>query len=233
MKKLSSFSLALAAVACALATIFLALGTNVPFLLASGYLFGSIFLMLPLAKDLRLGALLAYVATCLLALPFGGLAQFYKLFPFIVFFGLHPLVNSLQEKFHWNRWVALAVKDVWFIGAMCASWALFCAMAGIGPDALPFDWLYDWAYLLIAVGGGILFVAYDWLMRRCQRLVNYTVSRLGRGGKKGGPKDRPSPPPPADRSDDVFAELSPASGGSDGREDEKNGGEPQGEKAKK
>lgn len=60
MKKLSSFSLALAAVACALATIFLALGINVPFLLASGYLFGSIFLMLPLAKDLRLGALLAY-----------------------------------------------------------------------------------------------------------------------------------------------------------------------------
>lgn len=220
--------------ACALATLFLALGINVPFLIASGYLFGSIFLMLPLAKDLRLGALLAYVATCLLCLLFGGIALFYKLFPFIVFFGLHPLVNSLQEKFHWNRWVMLAVKDVWFIGAMCASWALVCAMAGIGPEALPFDWMYDWAYLLIAVGGGILFIAYDWLMRRCQMLVNYAVSRLGHGGRKGGPKGSHSSDLPfAEGDDDVFTELSPVGGGGNEREKDKNGSEPQDEKAKK
>ena len=214
--KSSSYSVALAGVACALSTACLVLGMQVPFLLASGYIFGAIFLMLPLAKGLRLGGFLAYAATCLLCLPFGGIAQFYKLFPFIVFFGLHPLANALQEKFCVNRWVALAVKDAWLIGALCASWALFCAMAGIGPDSLPYAWMYDWAYLLIAVGGGILFVFYDWMMRRCQRLVDRAVSYFGRGGKKGGPpKDRPAPPP---AGDDVFEELSPTAGDGEGKD---------------
>ncbi len=221
--KRSSFSVALSAIACALAVIFMALGINVPFLIATGYIFGAIFLMLPLAKGLRLGSFLAYVATCLLCLLFGGIAQFYKLFPFIVFFGLHPLVNSLQEKFGVNRWVALLVKDAWFVGAMCASWALFCAMAGIGPDALPFDWMFDWAYLLICIGGAVLFVFYDWLMRRCQRLVDYAVSRIagGKGGKKGSGKKNSAPPPAEDA--DVFGEFSPQ--GERGEDKDRPGGE--------
>ena len=145
------------------------------------------------------------------------------MFPFIVFFGLHPLVNSLQEKFGINRWVALLVKDAWFVGAMCASWALFCAMAGIGPDALPFDWMYDWAYLLICIGGAVLFVFYDWLMRRCQRLVDYAVSRIagGKGGKKGSGKKNSAPPPAEDA--DVFGEFSPQ--GERGEDEDKPGGE--------
>ena len=230
MKKQDSFSIALSAVACALATVSLSLGMNAPFLIASGWLFGSVFLMLPLAKDMRWGALLAYAATCLVGLLFGGIVQFYKLFPFLVFFGLHPLANSLQEKFRINRWLALAVKEVWFIGSMCASWALLCAMSGIEPDSLPFDWIYDRAYLLIAAGGGILFIAYDFLMRRCQRLVDSVVARLDRRGK-GGKKDRPAPPPEAGGADDdVFAELAPV--GRDGKDPECGGGPP-GEKEKK
>ena len=77
MKKQDSFSIALSAVACALATVSLSLGINVPFLIASGWLFGSVFLMLPLAKDVRWGALLAYAATCLLGLLFGKSAFLY------------------------------------------------------------------------------------------------------------------------------------------------------------
>ena len=113
--------------------------------------------------------------------------------------------------------------------ARSASWALLCAMGGIEPDSLPFDWIYDRAYLLIAAGGGILFIAYDFLMRRCQRLVDSVVARLDRRGK-GGKKDRPAPPPEAGGADDVFAELAPV--GRDGKDPECGGGPP-GEKEKK
>lgn len=189
MKK-NSFRIALAALSCALATLFVALlGVNTSFAFVLGYVCGSVCLMLPLAKEYRLAGFLAYAGTCLLCLAFNGIPLFYKLFPFVAFFGLHPLVNSLQKKYNVNRWLAFAVKDVWFVGMLCASWALFCAMGGVTAESLPFAWLYDWAYLIIAVGGAAVFFFYDWLMRRAQGLVDFYVGKIGGGkGKKGGKK---------------------------------------------
>ena len=68
-----SFSIALSAVSCALATVFMSLGINIPVLMLTGYVFASVALMLPLAKDFRPGGFLAYVATSLLCLAFGGI----------------------------------------------------------------------------------------------------------------------------------------------------------------
>ena len=153
MKK-KSFQVALSAISCALAVIFMAAGLNIPMAFASGYVLASLALMLPLAKEMRLGGFLAYAGACLLCLPFGGIAQFYKLFPFVVFFGLHPLVNSFQQRLKINRFVAFAVKDVWFVGSMMLSWLLFDAAVEI---SLPFAWMYDWIWLLIAAGGTVLF----------------------------------------------------------------------------
>ena len=185
MKK-NSFRIALAALSCALATLFVALlGVNTSFAFVLGYVCGSVCLMLPLAKEYRLAGFLAYAGTCLLCLAFNGIPLFYKLFPFVAFFGLHPL----EKKYNVNRWLAFAVKDVWFVGMLCASWALFCAMGGVTAESLPFAWLYDWAYLIIAVGGVAVFFFYDWLMQRAQRLVDFYVGKIGGGkGKKGGKK---------------------------------------------
>lgn len=195
-----SFLVALSAVSCALATLFLAVGINVPMAFATGYLLGSLALMLPLAKEMRLGGFLAYAATCLLCLPFGGIAQFYKLFPFVVFFGLHPLVNSFQNKFKINRWAAFAVKDIWFVGAMMLSWLMFSAAVEI---SLPFAWMYDWIYLLIAVGGTALFFVYDFLILRAQKIVDHYVARIDRSGRQ----KPPSAPLPPREIDDVFGEM--------------------------
>ena len=193
-----SFQVALSAVSCALATVFMAIGINVPMAFASGYLLGSLALMLPLAMDMRLGGFLAYVGACLLCLPFGGIAQFYKLFPFVVFFGLHPLVNSFQRKYNINRWIAFVVKDVWFVGCMMLSWLMFDAVVEI---SLPFAWMYDWIYLIIAAGGTVLFFVYDWLILRAQRIVDTYVARIDRSGRNQPPKAPPQ------EFGDVFGEL--------------------------
>lgn len=197
MKK-RSFSIALSAVSCAIATVFMMIGQVVPFAFASGYLFAAVALMLPLAKDLRLGGFLAFAATALICLPM-GLREFYKFFPFIAFFGLHPLVNSFQQKWKVNRWLAYAVKAVWFVGAMCAAWAIFVATA-TGPNELV-ERLGGWIYLAICIGGALFFLLYDWLMLRLQRLVNYYVSKIDRSGRRSAP-----PPPPPEGDDDVFGE---------------------------
>lgn len=175
-----SFQIALAAVSCALATIFMSLGINVSAFLLVGYVFGALALMLPLAKDFRLGGFLAYVAVCLLCLLFGGIAKFYLLFPFLTFFGLHPLVNYLQRKYKINRWIAFAVKTVWFDAMLCCTVLLLFKMSG--EFSLPYDWMYDWIYLIAIVGGTVLFFLYDWVMIRFQKAVDYYVSKIERGG---------------------------------------------------
>ncbi len=210
--KRNSFRIALAALSCALATLFVALlGVNTSFAFVFGYVCGSVCLMLPLAKEYRLAGFLAYAGTCLLCLAFNGIPLFYKLFPFVAFFGLHPLVNSLQKKYNIDRWFAFAVKDVWFVGMLCASWALFCAMGGVTAESLPFEWLYDWAYLIIAVGGAAVFFFYDWLMQRAQRLVDFYVGKIGGGkGKKGGKK-----PPQGTQGREDAADVFEGFGGKD------------------
>lgn len=192
-----SFQIALAGVSCALATVFMAIGLNIPAAFASGYLFASIALMLPLAKDMRLGGFLAYAAASLLCLLFGGIQQFYKFVPFLAFFGLHPLVNYLEHRHGWNRWLSGAVKTVWFVGVMELSWWLFDSVLAI---ELPFAWMNTWIWLLIAIIGAVFFIFYDWLIKRCQKLVDFYVSKINRTGARR----QPPPQPPRDDAEEIF-----------------------------
>ena len=206
-----SFSIALAAVSCALATIFMYLGINIPVLILTGYVFGSVSLMLPLAKDFRLGGFLAYLATCLLCLAFGGIPYFYRLFPFVAFFGLHPLVNVLQKRYKIKKWIAFPIKAIWFDAMLCCTVLL---LFSFNTDfVLPFDWMYDWIYPIVIVAGTAIFFAYDWVMFRFQNFANYYVGKIERGR---GKKDPPPAPSGDSVQDDVFGYDAPAGGESSG-----------------
>jgi hypothetical protein len=124
MRKITAYEIALSALACALATLCLTIGVYSEILLFSGYLFGSIALMLPLAKRSFRGYILAYLAGCILSTLF-SVARFWEILPFIVFFGLHPLVNELQLKIKINRWVACVIKALWFDGAVYLMYKVF------------------------------------------------------------------------------------------------------------
>ena len=126
MKKISAYEIALSAISCAIAAIALTVGTLYTPLLFTGYLLACFALMIPLSKNCYWGDVLAFIGAGILALMFNGFNIFDTL-PFLVFFGLHPLVNALQLKFKINRWIALAVKagsakavNVVLIGAMAS-----------------------------------------------------------------------------------------------------------------
>lgn len=173
MKKVSASQIALSALSCALATIFLTVGSYSEILLFTGYLFSTIALMLPLAKKSYAGALLAYAATCILALLF-NLARFWDVLPFLMFFGLHPIVNELQLKLRVNRWLACAVKALWFDGTMYVVWRFVFAMT----TTIPFVDKYIIPILL--VGGTAFFVAYDYLTYKWRAVVNNLVYRINK-----------------------------------------------------
>ena len=171
MKKITSYEIALSALACAMATVLLTMGVYSGVWLFTGYLLSSIVLMLPLAKQSFRGYLLAYVATCILAFIFNA-SRFWDLLPFVMFFGLHPLVNELQLKIKINRWVACAIKALWFDTTMYLIWRFVFAMTTTIP-------LVDQYILpIILVVGSAFFVFYDYLTYVWRANVNKFVRNL-------------------------------------------------------
>lgn len=173
MKKISAYEIALSALSCAIATIFLTVGAYSSVLLFTGYLLACVALMLPLAKQSYGGYALAYIATCLLAFIFNA-GRFWDLIPFVMFFGLHPIVNELQLKTRINRWVACAVKAAWFDGTMYIVWRFVFAMTTTIP-------LVDkYIIPIILIGGTAFFVFYDYVMYKWRYAVNTLVRRITR-----------------------------------------------------
>jgi len=176
MKKPSrSFEIALSAIACAFAAGFLMLGSVNPFLLATGYLVAAFALMVPLSKDFVWGAALGYLAAGFIALP----VSLWKILPYFVFFGLHPIVNYVQRK-HVKRDVFKALcfvgKAVWFDFSMWLSYAVLTAMAGM---TFP-DWIEQFFFIVIFVGGTLFFFFYDLMMFACQRSADRAIRQIRR-----------------------------------------------------
>lgn len=176
MKKPSkSFEIALSAIACAFAAGFLMLGTLNPYLLATGYLVATFALMIPLSKDFLWGASLCYLAAGLLALPLG----LWKIVPYAVFFGLHPIVNYLQRKYVKNfplQILCLCVKIVWFDFSLWLSFTVLTSMAGMVFPAAVSQYLNE----IVLLGGTVFFVVYDILIFYCQRSADLIIRRIRR-----------------------------------------------------
>lgn len=171
MKKITSYEIALSALACAIATVFLTVGVYSEILLFTGYLLSGIALMLPLAKQSYRGYFLAYVATCILALIFNA-SRFWDLLPFVMFFGLHPLVNEWQLKIKINRWAACAIKALWFDITMYLIWRFVFAMTTTVPL------IDEYIIPIILVAGSAFFVFYDYLTYQWRAAVNTLVQRI-------------------------------------------------------
>ncbi len=175
-----SFEIALSAISCAVAVIFLLLGFWSDVLLATGYLFGMTALMIPLSKQFYTGGFLAYAGTVILAIVMGAAARFWDLAPFIMFIGLHPLINALQLRFKINKWLALAVKAVWFDFTLWVAYLLIFGgiLGGSNADNAFYEFLNKYIYYFIFIGGTLIFFPYDYLVFKMQSTVNKLVYRI-------------------------------------------------------
>lgn len=175
-----SFEIALSAISCAVAVICLLLGFWSDVLLATGYLFGMVALMIPLSKQFYLGGALAYAGTVILAIVMGAAARFWDLVPFIMFFGLHPLINSLQVRFNINKWLALAVKAIWFDFTLWVAYILIFGgiLGGANSDNAFYEFLNNYIYYFIFIGGTVIFFPYDFLIFKIQGTVDKLIYRI-------------------------------------------------------
>ena len=171
MKKITAYEIALSALSGALATILLTIGVYTEILLYTGYFFAGIALMLPLSRRSYLGYGLAYLSTCILTLVFTSF-RFWDLLPFILFFGLHPLVNELQLKTKLNRWVWFGIKALWFDATTYLTWKLVLEAT---TNIAGYE---QWVLPIILIAGTALFMLFDYMAFRCRALVNMLVKRI-------------------------------------------------------
>lgn len=173
----NSFELALSGISCAVAVIFLALGILSDWLIATGYFMGVVAMMAPLSKQFIKGSFLAYLGTCILTVIMGAAAKFWDLVPFIMFFGLHPILNALQLKYKINKWLAWAVKAVWFDCTLIVGY--FLIYEGVlGGEFLPaefYEIVNKYIYAFIFTVGTAVFFVYDYVVFKCQITVNRLV----------------------------------------------------------
>lgn len=173
-----SFEIALSAISCALAVIFLLIGTFSYYLLATGYFLAEVSLMIPLSKNFYVGDVLAYIGTCILTVLLGAIGQVWLLVPFIMFFGLHPLANALQLRFNLNRWLAFAIKAVWFDFTLWVMYILVFGSSIGNPEMEIYRIINDYILLFIFMGGTIFFLLFDYVMFNCQLWINSFVRRI-------------------------------------------------------
>lgn len=181
-RKNKTFEIALSGISCAVAAVSLSLGimTGLGALTATGYLLAVIALMVPLSKQFFWGDFLAYIGTVILAVVLGAAVKFWDLVPFAIFFGLHPLANALQIRFKINRWLALAIKAVWFDCTLIVGYYLvFGGMLGgsLFPEEV-YEVINKYIFLLIFTVGTVGFFIYDYLIFKCQILINRIVFRI-------------------------------------------------------
>ncbi len=164
--------IALSAVATAFSVILLTLGAYVAVLDYSCIFMASLCVMLPLSKQSKKAALLTYIATSLLSAVFIG-GRWAVLLPYVLFFGLHPIANYLLAEKKVNKILAVAIKDVWFVGTLLLVNALF-----VDFFAFETEWAQKYIVWILAIGGGLGFIVYDFCACRFQRAIDLIVKKL-------------------------------------------------------
>ena len=163
--------IALSAITSALALVFIIMGAYIPTLDLTGLFMASLCIMLPLSKNSVKGAVLSYLAVFLLSLLLT--AGLYTVpLCFLLFFGLHPIINYLQNKYYKFKIVFIICKLIWFVISAFIMYYLFTMFV------FEFEFLKIYAPLIILLASLIIFPIYDILMFRFQRTFNILIYRL-------------------------------------------------------
>lgn len=169
-----SKTIALCAVSTAFALIFLTVGAYIPDLDLSCIFMASLCMMIPLSKKSIKGAFMTYIATVLLSFLLTGV-RLQVIIPFALFFGLHPVINSIltaKVKSKLISFILFLVKAVWFIITLYITYYFTQMFVGLNEK------IEKYIEIIIPIAGLLFFIVYDFIMLRFQRTVDLLIQRL-------------------------------------------------------
>lgn len=155
MEKITGKEIALSGITAALAVIAVVLSHFVGVLTLTFLALSSVVLTLPIMIESFRGTVLAYLAAAGLSFLFVG---YIAVMPFILMFGLYPIIDYLLWKYLKKRLFVLPIE----IAFACLSFlATFYAIGLTLGDFPIVDTLPDWGkYLVIYVGITVVFVIF-------------------------------------------------------------------------
>lgn len=169
MKK--SKMIALSAVSSAVTVVVLILGAYFEVFRLSAIFIAGIVVMLPLAKNSAWAGLMTVLSSSVLGLFLTGF-RFQIVLPYLLFFGLHPIANYVEQKKNINRYIAFVIKDVWFVLTLLLM-QLFAELIAVDIEIIK-----KYIILIIVVGGALAFIVYDFIIKRFQKYVNLIIERI-------------------------------------------------------
>ena len=164
--------IAVSALSTALGVIFLIIGAYFQTFDLSALFMSAIMMTLPLSKKSYKGAILTYFATALLAFVF-AISRFHLALLYLGFFGIHPIINYYQIHSDKNLWFLYPIKCVWFIGVCFLMYYVFSMFIVENP------FLTKFMPLIIVLLGIIVYIVYDFIMIRFQKMAFSLIKRLG------------------------------------------------------
>ena len=155
MEKITGKEIALSGITAALAVIAVVLSHFLGVLTLTFLAVSSVVLTLPMMIDSLRGSVLAYVAAAGLSFLFVG---YISVMPFVLIFGLYPIIDYILWKYLKRRLFVLPIEIVF----ACLSFlATFYAIGLTLADFPIVDTLPDWGkYLVIYAGVAVVFVIF-------------------------------------------------------------------------
>ncbi len=101
--------ISISAIAAAISGLLVGVGCYLGNLDFSLFLFAGIFLTIPLYRNSVWGCVLAYLAGGFIGLMISGF-NIILIFPYFVWFGIHPVLGCVLARKGVNRWIAFLVK---------------------------------------------------------------------------------------------------------------------------
>lgn len=161
-------TIATGGICLALAVICLYLASFVPGAELSLYALASVFVCVMADERGASGGALVYVAACILS--FLIIPGKLGILPFVFFFGIYPLIKFYAERIH-NIFAQFAVKICLFCAVFFVAFVFFKELF-FKNITLP-----DVPAILLALGGIVMFILYDYILTMVIKLYRRKVKR--------------------------------------------------------
>ncbi len=169
----NSKTIALAGLTTALSLIFLVFGTYIETFDLSCLLLSSLIIMLPLSKQSVKTALLCYLAVSILSLIFtASVGRFSVTILYALLFGIYPIALYFEKSKNINIVLATIIKGIWFV-SVC-----FLMYYALKFFVATNSFIEKYIVYILIFGGLIVFVIFDYMMKRFQKLTNIMVKKL-------------------------------------------------------
>ncbi len=165
--------IAVSGLTTALSLLFLILGVYIEVLDLSCLFMASLMMMVPLSKKSLKSSILCYLAVSILSLIFTAqTGRFVITILYVAFFGLYPIALYIEEKKSIKPFISYPIKAIWFIATCFLMYFVFSFFI------VQNEILEKYITYVIIFGGLVVFVVFDIMMKRFQKLTIDIIRRL-------------------------------------------------------